>query len=46
VVERTYEDDIIYATTSAGIYDLTLGLSDREWWSLVALRGYNAAAIA
>jgi hypothetical protein len=45
VVERADGDDIIYATTSAGIYDLTLGLSNRERQLLVALRGYNAAAI-
>jgi hypothetical protein len=45
VVERTDGDDIIYATTSAGIYDLTLGLSNKEWRLLVALRGYNTAAI-
>jgi hypothetical protein len=45
VVERTDGDDIIYATTSVGIYNLTLGLSDEERRLLVALRGYNAAAI-
>jgi hypothetical protein len=37
VVERTDGDNIIYATTSAGIYNLTLGLSDRERQSLFAL---------
>jgi hypothetical protein len=36
VVDRTDGDDIIHASTSEGIYDLTLGLSDREWRSLVA----------
>jgi hypothetical protein len=45
VVERTDGDNIIYATTSVGIYDLTLGLSNKEWWSLVAIQGYNSAAI-
>jgi hypothetical protein len=37
VVGRTDGDDIIYATTSAGIYDLTLGPSGKEQWLLVAL---------
>jgi hypothetical protein len=45
VVDRTDGDDIIHASTSEGIYDLTLGLSDKERWSLVALQGYDAAAI-
>ncbi len=45
VVERTDGDNIIHTTTSAGIYDLTLGLSNKEWQSLVALQGYDAAAI-
>jgi hypothetical protein len=45
VVGRTDGDNIILASTSEGIYDLTLGLSDREQWSLVATQGYNAAAI-
>jgi hypothetical protein len=45
VADRTDGDDIIQATTSEGLYDLTLGLSDKERRSLVALRGYNAAAI-
>jgi hypothetical protein len=39
VVDRTDGDNIIHATTSAGIYDLTLGLSDKERRLLVALRG-------
>jgi hypothetical protein len=37
VVDRTDGDDIIHATTSAGIYDLTLGLSNKERQLLVAL---------
>ncbi len=45
VVDRTDGDDIIHASTSESIYDLTLGLSDKERWSLVALQGYDAAAI-
>jgi hypothetical protein len=44
-VERTDGDDIIHTTTSAGIYNLTLGLSNKDRWLLVALQGYNAAAI-
>ncbi len=45
MVDRTDGDNIIHASTSEGIYDLTLGLSDKERWSLVALWGYDAAAI-
>jgi hypothetical protein len=45
VVERTDGDDIIHSSTSEGIYDLTLGLSDKECWLLIALHGYDAAAI-
>ncbi len=45
VVDKIDGEDIIHASTSEGIYDLTLGLSDREWQSLVATQGYNAAAI-
>ncbi len=45
VADRTDGDNIIQATTSEGLYDLTLGLSYKERRSLVALRGYNAAAI-
>jgi hypothetical protein len=45
VVERIDGADIIYATTSAGIYDFTLGLSNRERQLLVALQGYDVAAI-
>jgi hypothetical protein len=45
VVDGTDGDNIIHASTSEGIYDLTLGLSDKERWSLVALWGYDAAAI-
>ncbi len=44
VVERAEGDNIICASTSEGIYDLTLGLSDKERCSLVG-RGYDAAAI-
>jgi hypothetical protein len=44
VVERAEGDNIICASTSEGIYDLTLGLSHKELWSLVGC-GYDAAAI-
>jgi hypothetical protein len=44
VVERTDGDDIIQASSLEGIYDLTLGLSDKERRSLVR-RGHDAAAI-
>jgi hypothetical protein len=44
VVERAEGDNIICASTSEGIYNLTLGLSDKERQSLVG-RGYDAAAI-
>jgi hypothetical protein len=37
VVDRTDGDYIIHTTTSAGIYDSTLGLSNKEWQLLVAL---------
>ncbi len=45
VGDRTDGDNIIHASTSEDIYDLTLGLSDKEWRSLVATRDYKAAAI-
>jgi hypothetical protein len=45
VVDRTDGDNIIHASTSESIYDLTLGLSDRERRSLVPTQGYNATAI-
>jgi len=44
VVDRTDGDDIIQASSSAGIFDLTLGLSDKERRSLVNC-GHDAAAI-
>ncbi len=44
VVKRTDGDDIIQASSLEGIFDLTLGLSDKEHWLLVS-RGYDAAAI-
>jgi hypothetical protein len=45
VADRTDGDDVIQATTSESLYDLTLGLSDKKRRSLVALWGYDAAAI-
>ena len=44
VVVRTNGDNIIQTSSSEGIYDLTLGLSDKERWLLVS-RGHDAAAI-
>jgi hypothetical protein len=44
VVDNLQGDDIIQASSALGIYDLTLGLSDKERRSL-ASRGHNAAAI-
>ncbi len=37
VVDRTDGDNIIQATNSEGLYDLTLGLLDKDQRSLVAL---------
>jgi hypothetical protein len=45
VVDRTDGNDIIQASNIEGIYNFSLGPSDKERWSLVALRGYGAAAI-
>ena len=44
VVDRTDGDDIIQASSSVGIFDLTLGLSDKERRSLASC-GHDAAAI-
>ncbi len=44
VVKRGDGDDIIQASSSEGIYDLSLGLSDKECRLLVS-RGHGAAAI-
>ena len=38
-------DDIIQVTNLEGIFDLSLGVSDRERRSLMTIRGYGAAAI-
>jgi len=44
VVDRTDGDDIIQASSAVGIFDLTLGLSDKERRSM-ASTGHDAAAI-
>jgi len=44
VVDRKDGDDIIQASSSIGIFDLTLGLSDKERRSLASC-GHDAAAI-
>ena len=44
VVDRTDGDDIIQASSAVGIFDLTLGLSDKERRSLASC-GHDAAAI-
>ncbi len=45
VVDTSDGNDIIQASNLEGIFDLSLGLSDRERWSLVTMRGYDATAI-
>ena len=45
VVDTSDGDDIIQASNLEGIFDLSLGLSDRERQSLMTIRGYDAAAI-
>ncbi len=45
VVDTTDGDDIIQASNLEGIFDLSLGLSDRERRSLMTTRGYDTAAI-
>ena len=44
-MDTTDADDIIQALNLEGIFDLSLGLSDRERRSLVTMRSYDAAAI-
>jgi hypothetical protein len=46
VVDTTDGDDIIQASNLEGIFNLSLGLSDKERRSLMTIRGYDAAAIA
>ncbi len=45
MVDRTDGNDIVQPSNLEGMYNLSLGLWDKKGRSLVALRGYNAAAI-
>ncbi len=45
VIDQSDANNIINAATTQGIYDLTLGLSDKERQTMVAGRVYNASAI-
>ncbi len=44
-MDQTDADDFFNAATTQGIYDLTLGLSDKERRTLVAGRAPEASAI-
>jgi hypothetical protein len=44
-VDQSNADDIINAATTQGIYDLSLGLSDKERWVLVAGKAHEASPI-
>jgi hypothetical protein len=45
VIDQTDADDIINAATTQGIYNLTLGLSDKETRMLVAGKAHKASTI-
>jgi hypothetical protein len=45
VIDQSDADDIINAATNQGIYDLTLGLSDKERRTMVAGRAHDVSAI-
>jgi hypothetical protein len=45
IIDQTDADDIINAATTQGIYDLTLGLSDKERRMMVAGKVHKASAI-
>jgi hypothetical protein len=45
IIDQTDSDDIINAATNQGIYNLTLGLSDKERRTLVAGKAYKASTI-
>jgi hypothetical protein len=45
VLDKTDSDNIINAVAREGIYDMLLGLSDRERRTATASKGYNASAI-
>ena len=45
VLEKSDSDDIINAAAKEGIFDTTLGLSDKERRSAIAGKGYVASEI-
>ncbi len=45
VIDQTDADDIINAAATQGIYDLTLGLSDKEKRAMVAGKAHDASTI-
>jgi hypothetical protein len=45
VLDETNSDDIINAVAGKGIYDMSLGLSDKEHREATVSKGYNASAI-
>jgi hypothetical protein len=45
IIDQTDADDIINAATTQGIYDLTLGLLDKERRMMVAGKAHEASAI-
>jgi hypothetical protein len=45
-IDQTDANEIINAATTQGIYDLTLGLLDKEKWTMVSGRVHKASAIS
>jgi hypothetical protein len=45
IIDQTDADDIINAATTQGIYDLTLGLSDKERRTIVTGKAHEASVI-
>jgi hypothetical protein len=45
VIDQTDANNIINVATTQGIYYLTLGLSDKEKWTMVSGRAHKASAI-
>ncbi len=45
IIDQTDADDIINAVTTQGMYDLTLGLSNKERRTMVAGKAHEASAI-
>ncbi len=45
VIDQTDADNIINAASTQGIYDITLGLLDKEKWMMVLGRAHEASAI-